>query len=173
MNQPGDAPPADGIAGGGFREDPSTQSPSHRDAPGAGDRRPDDLPGAEEEWRQRLGADRYAVLRDKATEPPFSGRLLDNKAAGTYVCAGCGARLFRSEDKFDSGTGWPSFTRSVEDEAVRNEADRSLGMDRTEILCARCGGHLGHVFDDGPAPGGLRYCVNSLALDFAARDDAP
>ena len=170
VTQPGEGSPAGGIPGKGPSRDAITPRATLRNAPAVGGP-PADLPGTEEEWRQRLAADRFAVLRDKATEPPFSGGLLANEAAGTYICAGCGARLFNSEDKFDSGTGWPSFTRSVEDDAVRNEVDASAGMVRTEILCARCGGHLGHVFDDGPSPGGLRYCVNSLSLDFVARDE--
>lgn len=124
-----------------------------------------DLP-TEEEWRATLPPERHAVLRLKGTEPAFSGQLLHNTEAGTYLCAGCGAAIFRSDDKFDSGTGWPSFTRAASDGAVAYEQDRSLGMVRTEIHCARCGGHLGHVFDDGPAPTGKRYCVNSLSLEL-------
>jgi peptide-methionine (R)-S-oxide reductase len=126
------------------------------------------LPRTEEEWRQRLDPARYAVLRKKATEPAWSGDLLHVDGEGTFTCAGCGARLFSSDAKFDSGSGWPSFTQAVADGTVEEHTDRSLGMARTEITCARCGGHLGHVFPDGPRPTGLRYCVNSLAIDFVA-----
>jgi peptide-methionine (R)-S-oxide reductase len=107
------------------------------------------------------------VLRQKGTEPAFSGKLWDAKADGTYVCAGCGAELFSSETKFDSGTGWPSFTDVMSNEAVELHEDRSFGMRRTEVTCASCGGHLGHVFEDGPGPNGLRYCINSCSLDLA------
>jgi len=120
----------------------------------------------EEEWRKTLTPDQYHVLRERATEMPFSGSLLNVKAKGIYVCAGCGSELFRSEAKFDSGTGWPSFSAVALDGAVETRPDGSLFMKRTEIVCARCGGHLGHVFDDGPEPTGKRYCVNSIALRF-------
>ncbi|MFI5036476.1 MAG: peptide-methionine (R)-S-oxide reductase MsrB [Acidimicrobiales bacterium] len=119
----------------------------------------------DEEWRARLAADRYAVLRRAATEAPFTGSLLHVDDRGTFTCGGCGQRLFTSEQKFDSGCGWPSFD-ACEPGTVIERPDHSLGRTRTEILCARCGGHLGHVFDDGPTPTGLRYCVNSLAIDF-------
>ena len=121
---------------------------------------------SEEQWRAELPAERYHVLREKGTEPAFTGTLLDVHDPGLFRCAGCGAELFRSDDKFESGSGWPSFTRAVTDGVVVETEDRSHGMIRTEITCARCGGHLGHVFPDGPAPTGLRYCVNSLSLEF-------
>ena len=120
----------------------------------------------DEEWRRILTPEQYAVLRQQGTEPPFTGAYWDDHAPGLYRCAGCGAELFSSDDKFDSGTGWPSFTRPVEDEAVGAREDDSHGMRRIEVVCRACGGHLGHVFPDGPAPTGLRYCMNGLALDF-------
>jgi len=126
----------------------------------------DDLPETEAEWRERLSEREYRLLREGDTEPRGSGEYLNEKADGTYTCAGCGAELFDSETKYDSGSGWPSFWDAVDDDRVETERDTSLGMTRTEILCARCGGHLGHVFDDGPEPTGKRYCVNSGSLDF-------
>jgi peptide-methionine (R)-S-oxide reductase len=116
------------------------------------------------QWRAELTPEQYAVLRQKATERPFSGEYAASNAPGTYVCAGCGAPLFKSDDKFDAGCGWPSFTQPVEDTHIAEEQDRSHGMIRTEVLCARCNGHLGHVFTDGPEPTGLRYCINSVSL---------
>jgi peptide-methionine (R)-S-oxide reductase len=120
---------------------------------------------SDDEWRDRLTDDEYRILRERGTEPKFSGDLLDRNADGTYTCAGCGAALFDSDTKFDSGSGWPSFYDAVE-EAVELETDVRHGMRRTEVLCATCGGHLGHVFEDGPEPTGERYCINSVALDF-------
>ena len=119
------------------------------------------------EWQKMLGPQRYAVLREAATERPFSSPLLKEHRRGTFVCAGCDKRLFDSATKFESGTGWPSFWKALPGSVIERP-DRSLVMERTEILCARCGGHLGHVFDDGPKPTGLRYCMNGLALRFHA-----
>lgn len=118
------------------------------------------------EWRELLSEQEYEVLREKGTERAFTGRLWDQKAAGTYRCKGCGEPVFSSDTKYESGSGWPSFEEPVEGGAVETETDRSHGMIRTEVLCGKCGGHLGHVFPDGPGPGGQRYCINSCSLDF-------
>jgi peptide-methionine (R)-S-oxide reductase len=130
------------------------------------------IPTTEEEWRQRLTPEQYEVLRLKGTERAFTGAYWNIHDDGVYRCAGCGAELFRSGTKFDSGTGWPSFTEPVNRENVELHTDTSYGMVRTEVTCRRCGGHLGHVFEDGPETTGLRYCINSCSLDFDQEDPA-
>ena len=121
-------------------------------------------------WRESLSPEQYRVLREAGTEAPGSGRLLHEKAEGTYRCAGCGAPLFASDSKYDSGSGWPAFTAPVAGEAVDEISDRSHGMERVEVRCKACAGHLGHVFPDGPGPEGLRYCINSASLDFEPKE---
>lgn len=121
---------------------------------------------SEEEWKEILDDQEYHVLREKGTERAFTGDLYDTKEEGTYICAACDNPMFTSETKFESGTGWPSFYAPISEDKIATEEDKSFGMVRTEVLCARCGGHLGHVFNDGPQPTGLRYCLNSAALDF-------
>jgi peptide-methionine (R)-S-oxide reductase len=128
----------------------------------------------EEEWRERLSPEQYAILRLAGTERAFTGKYEKNKATGVYMCAGCGAPLFASETKYDSGSGWPSYTAPVDGEAVEEHRDVSHGMIRTEVRCAKCDGHLGHVFPDGPQDtGGLRYCINSASLDFKPDGQQP
>jgi peptide-methionine (R)-S-oxide reductase len=124
---------------------------------------------SEEEWRKTLTPEEFHVLREKGTERSFTGKYVDHKKKGIYVCAGCGKELFSSDTKFDSGTGWPSFWTPISEDNLEMKPDHSLGMRRTEVLCSQCGGHLGHVFNDGPKPTGQRFCINSAALHFKER----
>jgi peptide-methionine (R)-S-oxide reductase len=130
-----------------------------------------DTPKTEAEWRDKLTAEQYKVLRKSGTERAFTGEYWDSKMAGTYRCAGCGEELFSSDTKYESRSGWPSFYAPLNPEMIEEESDKAFGMVRTEVKCANCGGHLGHLFDDGPNPTGLRYCINSAALDLDANED--
>lgn len=140
--------------------DPTTETTTH------------EIQKNDEEWRSELTPEQYRVLRQQGTERAFTGAYHDNKEEGVYRCAGCGAELFSSEHKFDSGSGWPSFDRAMDEENVETERDTAHGMVRTEVHCRRCGGHLGHVFPDGPPSTGMRYCINSVSLDFDSSDDS-
>ena len=154
-------------------QDEPTSNPTEETAHGAVNWDPSDFPElgstyvlTENAWQDELTDEEFRILREDGTERAFTGDLYDHHGHGVYTCAGCGAPLYSSEHKFDSGTGWPSFYQEIEEGRVATEMDYAYGMTRTEITCARCGGHLGHVFEDGPEPTGLRHCVNSASLDF-------
>lgn len=161
-----------GIVGGGFHLPPSPAAAASRIKVYSAEKgdyvMSEEVVRSKEEWKKLLTPEQFRVLREKGTERAFSGKYAASHEHGIYRCAGCGLDLFRSEDKFESGTGWPSFTRPVAGENIRTAVDKSFFSTRTEVLCRRCGGHLGHVFDDGPKPTGLRYCMNSAALQFVA-----
>lgn len=125
----------------------------------------------DEGWRKELTPEQYRVMREKGTETPFTGEYLESKEKGTYVCAACGNKLFSSDAKFDSGTGWPSFYKPLSEKNVKMDKDMSIGIERTEVICSRCGAHLGHVFDDGPKPTGKRFCINSTCLKLNKSED--
>ncbi len=133
---------------------------------------PEKITKTDAEWREALTPEEYRVLRQQGTESQFTGKYWNLKDDGTYTCAACGQELFGSDTKFDSGCGWPSFYDALKSGHVETRTDRSHGMERTEVVCSRCGGHLGHVFEDGPAPTGLRYCINSASLQFHKKDGA-
>jgi peptide-methionine (R)-S-oxide reductase len=152
------------AAGGGCR--PARQMVHAAAAVAKENKMPETMPQSENQWREQLSSEQYHVLREKGTERAFTGEYWNCHDKGVYRCAGCGQPLFNADTKFDSGTGWPSFFKPLDTGSVKIESDTSHGMTRTEVMCSRCGGHLGHVFDDGPAPTGLRYCMNSAALNL-------
>ncbi len=162
---PSDGPAALATATGDEQADPTKQA--------EGNRTVTKLERSEEEWKRLLSPEEYHILREKGTERAFTGKYWDTKTAGTYKCAGCGLELFESDTKFDSGCGWPSFFKPLEGARLTETADTSFGMKRVEITCSRCGGHLGHVFPDGPEPTGLRYCINSVSIDLDPKDAGP
>jgi peptide-methionine (R)-S-oxide reductase len=131
-----------------------------------------DMPQTETEWRAKLAPEQYQILREAGTERPFSGKYNDTKTPGSYKCAGCGTELFSSDAKFESGSGWPSFYEALDPAKIKEIEDRAYGMVRTEVRCATCNGHLGHLFPDGPQPTGMRYCINSAALDLEPAENA-
>lgn len=132
---------------------------------------PEDMPKTDAQWQDQLSEEQYRILRQQGTERAFTGKYWQTKTPGVYLCAGCGQELFTSDAKFDSGSGWPSFYQPASADKVETESDNSHMMQRTEVHCSRCGGHLGHVFDDGPQPTGLRYCINSAALEHCAKEE--
>ncbi len=148
----------------GDKEAPTTVDDSKKTYPAPSDDGKVTLSDAE--WKEKLSREEFRILRTQGTERAFTGDLWDHKGAGTYLCAACGLELFASDTKFKSGTGWPSYYQPIADGAIGETVDRAYGMKRTEVHCNRCGGHLGHVFEDGPQPTGLRYCINSVSLDF-------
>lgn len=131
-----------------------------------------EMPKTEAEWRAKLAPEQYQILREAGTERPFSGKYNDTKTPGSYKCAGCGTELFSSDTKFESGSGWPSFYQALDPAKIKEVEDSAYGMVRTEVRCATCDGHLGHLFPDGPRPTGMRYCINSAALDLEPAEDA-